>query len=170
MVKQQVTRMQETRKQDIQGIVEIRRFVDLFYSRIQEDPMLGPVFDRVSAVNWEQHLDTMYRFWDSVLFGSGTYKGNPLLAHQQVNDKVRIDRQGGAGLGHPEFDRWLEMFHQTMDDLFSGPRVELAKRAAGRMASHLQTTLADGDRPNPLNLVPPSVGAESTGSPGNLRN
>lgn len=137
---------------DIQSFEDIQRFVDRFYERIQEDVVLGPIFDRIARVDWDSHLKLMYRFWDTVLFGTGNYKGNPLAAHLEVNQKVRSERK--SGLSRDEFAHWLQLFNNTLDQLFSGPVTEHAKRGAGRMASHLATVCSEGYVEGPLRLVP----------------
>lgn len=137
---------------DIANLHDIQRFVDQFYRRIQEDDLLGPIFDRIAKVKWELHLELMYRFWDTVLFGSGTYKGNPLVAHQEVNRNVIAAR--GRELGSEDFERWKLIFCRTLDGLFVGPKAEQAKRSAERMASHLQMVCGKDFQEGPLRLVP----------------
>lgn len=54
----------------------------------------------------------MHDFWSSVMLASGRYKGNPVAVHQRI-DGLKI------GL----FDRWLDLFGQTCDEMFdSGQR------------------------------------------------
>ena len=137
---------------DIQSIEDVKRFVDLFYSRIQADAILGPIFDQVAKVDWSTHLELMYRFWDSILFGSGTYKGNPLVTHLSVNKKVLHDRQ--RALDSSDFQHWLNLFHQTVNELFRGPTSDHARQAAVRMATHLTAVCADDYESGPLNVVP----------------
>ena len=137
---------------DIQSLQDIQTFVDRFYRRIQEDDVLGPIFEQVAGVDWEAHLDLMYQFWDSVLFATGSYKGNPLLAHQNVNQAVTRFRD--KHLNQVDFARWLSLFSNTIDSLFCGPRTEQAKRSAHRMAGHLQSVCEPDFRPPTIPLIP----------------
>ena len=118
---------------DIASRVDIERMVDGFYARVQVDPLLGPIFNDVAATDWATHLPKMYAFWDGVLFATPGFRGNPLAVHLALGQKV--------ALGQPEFDRWLQLFHQTNDELFAGPMATEAKarsmRIAGVMQHHL---------------------------------
>lgn len=102
----------------------IEQLVDAFYDRIRNDAVLGPIFD---AVDWTEHLPKMYRFWESVLFRAGTYRGNPVAAHARL-----IPR---AGMTRAHFDHWLALFRATVDDLFAGENASQIQRAAEDMAN-----------------------------------
>ncbi|MBT6380059.1 MAG: group III truncated hemoglobin [Opitutales bacterium] len=106
---------------DIAGKQEIRLMVDSLYEGIRSDEQLGPVFDSKIA-DWSKHLPTMYSFWDSILFGTADYRGNPFAKH--MNPLV----------GHAHFKRWIEIFIATVDRLFTGPKAEQAKAAAKSIA------------------------------------
>jgi hemoglobin len=38
---------------------------------------------KLAKVNWEKHLPKMYIFWESVLFATVKFDGNPMGAHFQ---------------------------------------------------------------------------------------
>ena len=137
---------------DIRNREDIKCFVDLFYDRIRQDESLGPIFNGIVQLEWESHLELMYRFWDSVLFGAGSYKGNPLAAHLAVNENVRKVR--GNGMQQDEFSHWLKLFRESLDQLFIGPVVERAKRGAMRMATHLAEVCSDDYVESPLPIAP----------------
>ena len=80
----------------------------------------------VAKVDWGHHLPTMYRFWESLLFGSGGYQGNPFLKH------VSLPVQG------EHFQRWLSLFLATVDQLFTGTKAEEAKTRALMIADVFQ--------------------------------
>ena len=141
-------------KTDIANIVDIQQFVDLFYKRVQDDERLGPIFSSVAEVEWSKHLETMYRFWETVIFGTSAYEGNPLTAHLAVNEKLKVQGSGQEGLAAADFDRWLTMFEGSLDELYEGPNVAMTKQSARRMAQHLNKVCARGYRPDVLNRVP----------------
>lgn len=85
----------------------IREMVERFYSRVQEDDLLGPVFARHMSADWPEHLDRMVDFWSSVLLASGRFRGNPRARHDAI-----------PGLRPEHFDRWLELFEDVVMDLF----------------------------------------------------
>lgn len=133
---------------DLAGRTEIERLVNAFYDRVRSDEMLGFIFDEVAAVDWSKHLPKMYAFWETVLFRSGGYTGNPLAAHAKL---VPL-----TGMGRPQFDRWLELFRATVDDLFAGENAEHIKNCAADMANviHLKINGIPDPRVDPANLTP----------------
>ena len=42
--------------------LSIRKVVDVFYERVREDVVLGPVFESHLAGNWDAHMPRMYAF------------------------------------------------------------------------------------------------------------
>ncbi len=115
---------------DIISRHDVVRLVDSFYDRVRADDILAPIFDDVARVDWAGHLPKMYAFWDAVLFGTAGFKGNPLGVHLQLAQLTP--------LGSREFGRWIELFHDTVDTLFSGPRAGEAKARASRIAIVMQ--------------------------------
>jgi hemoglobin len=111
---------------DIVTREDIAALVDRFYERIRADQVLGPIFDDVAHVDWAAHLPKMYDFWDSVLFGRAAFKGNPLGAHRALARLTPLTRS--------DFDRWVALFHRTVDDLFRGAMADEAKFRASRIA------------------------------------
>jgi len=72
--------------------------------------------------DWQPHLDKMYAFWDSVLFGVAGFSGNPFARHAPLP------------IGQEHFDQWLVLFDETIDSLFSGPVAREAKNRAQLIA------------------------------------
>jgi hemoglobin len=112
---------------DLTDRADIIRLVDAFYVRVRADGGLGHVFDQVAQVNWESHLPKLYNFWDTVLFRSGTYRGNPIAAHAKFLPLT--------DMSWPLFERWLELFRATARQLFSGEKTEHLIRCAEDMAN-----------------------------------
>lgn len=125
----------ETRK-DIQNIEDIKLLVDTFYGRIQEDDMLGIIFNQNIQDRWPAHLDKMYRFWQTILLEEYTYDGRPFPPHAHLPIKK------------VHFDHWLELFTSTIDSLFIGTKTEEAKWRAQKMAVMFLSKL-DYIRDNP---------------------
>ena len=91
---------------DRTGIDEpmIERLVRAFYEKVQEDPLLAPIF--LSKVeNWEDHIATLCRFWSSVALMTGRYAGRPMQKHADLP----VERV--------HFLRWLALFEKTARDL-----------------------------------------------------
>lgn len=107
---------------DIENINDIRVFVDGFYHKVQRDTLLGPVFYGAITGEWQPHLDKMYAFWNAALFGVPGFKGNPFARHAPLR----------IGVAH--FERWLELFSETIDANFEGPVSIESKTRAELMA------------------------------------
>ncbi|MBD1398539.1 group III truncated hemoglobin [Pontibacter sp. JH31] len=113
-------------KGDITGEQDIKLLVDTFYGKVNDDELLGPIFNGFAQVNWEHHLPVMYSFWSSVLFGTMAYKGQPFPKHM----RLPINRQ--------HFARWVELFTQTADELFEGQKTQELKQKASSIAQIFQ--------------------------------
>ncbi len=111
--------------QDIAGKKDIQLLVDVFYDVIRSDAQLGPIFESKVA-DWSKHLPTMYSFWDSILFGTSDYRGNPFAKHMNLP------------VEHRHFERWIELFIATVDRLFAGSIADQAKAAAKSIAHSFQ--------------------------------
>lgn len=126
-------------KSDILGRPDIVCLVDAFYLKVRADEPLGHIFDGVAMVNWETHLPKLYNFWDTVLFRAGTFRGNPIAAH------IKLVQQ--ADLNWPMFERWLDLFRLTVDQLFAGVNADHIVRCAEDMARVIHSKIHD--IPNP---------------------
>ena len=51
---------------------DIKILVDTFYDKARQDTLLGPIFEGVIEDRWPEHLEKMYRFWQTVLLGEHT--------------------------------------------------------------------------------------------------
>ena len=105
----------------------IELLVNSFYDVVRQDETLGFIFDQVAEVNWETHLPKMYSFWETVLFRTGGYKGNPLTAHAKLAPLTEM--------GKKQFDHWLALFEKVVDTHFAGENAEHIKRCAADMAN-----------------------------------
>ena len=111
---------------DIENRTDIILLVDRFYNHVQENQEIGPIFTEIAQVNWVHHLPKMYDFWESILFGKAIYKGNPMLTHFSLNQKIPLQEA--------EFGIWKAIFIQTVDELFAGENAETIKQKAQSIA------------------------------------
>lgn len=135
-------------KPDLEGRAGIETLVNHFYTRVRQDEMLGFIFDRVAKVDWDAHLPKMYAFWETVMFRSGGYHGSPLAMHAKL---VPL-----TAMGREQFDRWLSLFHETVDELFEGENAAHIKRCAADMANVIYSRINGVPDPRfePANLSP----------------
>ncbi len=116
-------------KSDITTLPDVQLMVDTFYNRIKEDEMLGEIFNNVIQDRWPQHLETMYKFWQSILLGENTYSGQPFLKHINLP------------ISEEHFARWLYLFHSTVDELFKGNVADEAKKRGAMIATMFNSKL-----------------------------
>ncbi|EDM44479.1 SEC-independent protein translocase protein TATC [unidentified eubacterium SCB49] len=107
---------------DITDRKDIELMVDTFYSAIQKDELLGPIFNNLIKDKWPEHLDKMYRFWQTILLHEYAYKGSPFAPHRKLPLKAH------------HFERWLYLFNTSMDKNFKGQLADEAKTRGEKMA------------------------------------
>ncbi|MEU8405768.1 group III truncated hemoglobin [Micromonospora sp. NPDC048842] len=121
---------------DISHRADIAAVVTEFYARAFADDLLGPVFIDVARMDLPAHLPIMCDFWETVLFRTGSYQRNALKLHVDLHRKEPLtDRH---------FERWLTLWCATIDDRHTGPKAELAKLQASRIAQSMLRRLAGG--------------------------
>lgn len=132
---------------DLNDRNDIIRLVDGFYERIRSDEKLGPVFEEIAQVDWETHLPKMYDFWDTVMFRSGTFRGDPIAAHKKLGPLTDMSQA--------TFDHWLDLFRATVSELFAGEKAEHIVRCAEDMANVLYSKVNNVPQPrfDPANLT-----------------
>ena len=111
---------------DLGDPVEVAEMVRRFYSDVAQDDLLGPMFNNVARVDWSEHLPKLTDFWCRVLFGLPGYAGSPLRAHQLIHAKRAFTGQ--------HFERWLDLFYETVDLGWIGPNAEKVKAFAVKVA------------------------------------
>ena len=133
---------------DILGRDEIVRLVDRFYEKVRDDETLGFIFDKVAQVDWPAHLPRMYDFWQTVLFRDGGFRGDPIGKHARLVPLTNMGRE--------QFDRWLVLFEESVDELFTGENAEHIKRCAADMAKviHSKINAIPDERFDPRKLTP----------------
>lgn len=107
----------------------IKAMVDAFYAKVRDDAVLGPIFNAAIA-DWEPHLRTMYAFWSSVMTGTGRYKGTPMAVHLRL-----------PGLTEEHFTPWLQLFEETVEELFDDITAQRFAITANRIADSLKLGL-----------------------------
>ena len=117
-------------KSDITNKSDIALLVRTFYAKIRRHPELGPIFEKV-ITNWEEHFDLLTDFWETQLLLKRTYHGNPVTAHQEVDKKVNNT------VTSAHFGLWLNLWFETLDELFAGETAWIAKNRAQKMSTML---------------------------------
>jgi len=117
-------------------VERIELMVKTFYGSVREDPELGPIFER-RVSDWPHHLGRMVSFWRAVLRSEPTFRvserGSPPALHRGIEE---LERR--------HFDRWLDLFARTVQDVFAPEEARHVLRAAQRIAVALSGHLAPG--------------------------
>lgn len=112
----------KTETHDIETLDDVMLLVNDFYGKVRQDSLLAGIFNNVIRDRWPEHLEKMYRFWQTVLLSEYTYKGTPFPPHAQLP------------VNQAHFERWLQLFEGTVNVHFSGKRAERAKWQGHQMA------------------------------------
>lgn len=117
---------------EIESRADVSKLVNTFYDKIRKDEVLGPIFGmHLDGGRWPDHLEKLTDFWETNLFGIPKFRGNPQSAH------AIVDRNIDYEISPSHFARWVDMWYETIDELFEGKLAERAKMAADRMAQGL---------------------------------
>ena len=121
-------------KRDIQNREDVYLLVSEFYRKVRKDPVLGPFFNRVIK-DWEAHIERLTTFWESSLFITKKlehrYHGNPLQVH------IDVDRENDNAITQVHFGLWMNLWFETLDELFEGEYADNAKNRARKMGSFM---------------------------------
>lgn len=120
-------------KRDIESRADIERLLVEFYKVIPFDPEIGHHFD---GLDLAEHIPIICDFWEKILFGNPVYFNNPLTVHQKLHERFPLKPE--------HFLRWVEVFSQTVDQLYSGKMADLAKFRARAIADSLDQRLNGG--------------------------
>jgi hemoglobin len=111
---------------DLDSPAEIAEMVRRFYQDVAQDDLLGPLFNDVAQVDWTEHLPKLTAFWSRALLGIEGYQGNPFRSHAQVHARSPFT------VAH--FERWLQLFHETVELGWIGPNATRALELAHNVA------------------------------------
>ncbi len=122
-------------KRDIEGRGDIEKLVAVFYDAVKTDDEIGFIFTDIVKMNWEKHLPLMCDFWENALFYTGGYSGNPMNLHKHLHHIRPLDNK--------HFAQWVQLFVETVDQLFKGEKANLAKEKAAGIASVMESKILE---------------------------
>lgn len=109
---------------------DISQLVHTFYSKIRKNELLGPIFNRhISEEQWPEHLKKLTDFWETNLFGIAKFKGSPSAKH------ITVDENMNHTIEQIHFGVWLQLWFETIDQLFEGELAAKAKQSARKMST-----------------------------------
>ena len=117
-------------KRDIQDRNDVYTLVSTFYGKVRQNNEIGAFFNEIIE-DWPAHLEKLTDFWETNLFLVSKFRGNPMKAHNEVDQKFNHT------LEQKHFGEWLNMWFETVDDLYEGERANIAKNRARNIAHNL---------------------------------
>lgn len=105
---------------------DIEFLVNDFYSKIIKDQEIGFFFTNVAKIDLSKHLPKMYNFWESILLGNTVYDGNPMRVHFPINQVAALEEQ--------HFQRWLQLWEESITTYFAGDNADIALQRAQNIA------------------------------------
>lgn len=115
------TKPYEHRRCDLDNREEIAEFVTRFYREIAQDGRFHRYFETLAHVDWHAHTLDLTDFWAGLLLGEPHDPADDVIeAHRWLHDAEPFDTA--------LFDRWLEIFDTMLDEGWSGPMSDAARR------------------------------------------
>lgn len=115
---------------DLEQRDDVRELVSKFYSKIRKNKEIGEFFNR-TVLDWDEHEERLTDFWENALFMNKAYSGNPIREH------LNVDRLFNHTIEQKHFGIWLNIWFETIDELFHGDNATKAKMRARKMATLL---------------------------------
>ncbi len=131
--------------EDIRNRADISTLVVAFYAHAFADDEIGYIFTDVMHMDVEAHLPVMCDFWETVLFQAGLYRRDAFEIHRTIHALEPLTQR--------HFQRWEDLWHQTVDERFSGEKANLAKLHGSRMAGSILRRLAKGPNADLLQMI-----------------
>jgi hemoglobin len=126
-------------KPDLDNRINIEQLIHAFYAKVRKDELLGPFFNGTIKTEeaWDEHLQLLVQFWELNLLEVSGFNGNPAIAHQGV------DKSFKHSITTSHFERWVELWTETIDNNYEGPMAEKAKMRANNMAKGMYKKVLD---------------------------
>lgn len=109
---------------------QIESFIKNFYTKVNKDNLLSPIFNDVASVDWSEHIPKLAKFWNSIMLKTGEYHGNAYQKHIALVNKVCINDS--------HFKRWLDLFEKEAKQHFSDSVAKDITFKATNIASSLK--------------------------------
>jgi len=106
-----------------------------FYTKVLKDELVGPFFINELGENladevWGEHLDILTNFWASIYLNDHAYRGSPFAPHMKLQ-----------GLKRETFERWLQLFFETLDSIYEPHIAEQLKNRSTLIAGNFMRNL-----------------------------
>lgn len=111
---------------------DLARLVEHFYEQARQDPLLAPVFARIT--DWPHHFRALTAFWATQLRGRGLYRGAPIAVHHAMKRQLAPEM----------FERWLALWDAATAQVMGAEDAAALQAHARRIAAVMQAAIFDG--------------------------
>ena len=101
--------------------------IERFYDKLLVDSEIGHFFTKLPL---EDHIERVASFWAFILLDQAGYTGNMMEAHAHLR------------LRNTDFDRWLALFHETINEQFKGEKADLAIQRSSLIAWTMRSKIS----------------------------
>ena len=122
---------------DIADREDVVELLGDFYHRAFADELLRPVFVDIAQMDLSTHLPAITDFWCKTVLKQGEYRRNVATPHRELHEIAHLEPR--------HFERWLLLWHSTIDDRHTGHRAEIAKLQGARIA-HSMCRMLTGEQ------------------------
>lgn len=117
----------EHRGRDLDTPTEVFELVTRQYAVVVQDDLLSEYFTfEEGFLDWQALILRVTDFWNHVLLFTPDYDIDAIEQHRPVHQHRAITGEA--------LDRWLEVFHESVDTGWSGPNADRAKKRSTGMA------------------------------------
>lgn len=118
---------------------DVNFLVTKFYEKVRKDAEIGHFFNDLID-DWPEHIEKLTNFWETNLFFVQKYRGNPLMVHAEVDQKMN------RTITNEHFGIWLRYWIDTIDINFIGDNAEKAKQRARNISVRMFITIFEQRR------------------------
>ncbi len=118
---------------EIENRQDIETLMISFYGVAMKDELIGHFFTEVVPLDLEKHIPLISDFWETVIFDKAVYRGNVFGVHAHIHTLFAFEDK--------HFERWVLLFKQAVDGLFTGVNAEKIKQRGESIATVMRIKL-----------------------------
>jgi len=115
---------------DIENEQDVKLFLDAFYEKVKVDETIAYIFNEVANLNWDDHMPKIYAFWEAILLGKQGFNGDVMGMHIRLHQKENLTAE--------HFDKWIELFSETVKEMYEGTKANEAINRANIIRSTIE--------------------------------
>lgn len=118
---------------DIETKEDLAFLMEVFYSKMLKDEIVGYIFTDVAKLDLKKHLPSLTNFWENMLLNANGYKKDVMGIHLNLNKQENLKSE--------HFERWLLLLSETVNEQFYGETANKMLKNAQNIAKMMQIKL-----------------------------